>query len=146
MPVALPIRAGTLTMPVLRRIYEQPCALALASEDRERIGASASLVETIIAADEAALPVYVYRNVVAGNRPSTTVSRLKTTHAQLIGPGLIRVSYSVRLEPPTSSAGGWAYTVDSCQPSDEPRTGFGLPGHHQCGSRAMTGAPHSYHW
>ena len=98
-----------------------------------------------LAADQAALPVYVYLNVVAGNRPSTTVSRLKTTHARLIGPGLIRVTYSVRLEPPVAS-GTWSYTADSCQPSDEPRTGFGLPGHHQCGSRVLTGVPQTYHW
>jgi histidine ammonia-lyase len=51
---ALNIRAGCLTLGLLRRIYERPAALELAAEDRARIAASASLVDTLIAAGDAA--------------------------------------------------------------------------------------------
>jgi histidine ammonia-lyase len=48
------IRAGGLTLGMLRSIYEQPTAITLAATDRARISASASLVDTIIATGEAA--------------------------------------------------------------------------------------------
>ncbi|HEX3849293.1 MAG TPA: histidine ammonia-lyase [Steroidobacteraceae bacterium] len=54
MTQALNIRAGCLTLGLLRRIYERPAALELAAEDRARIAASASLVDTLIAAGDAA--------------------------------------------------------------------------------------------
>ena len=54
MPSTLQIRAGELSLPELRRIYEQPVALELGIEDRERIAAASALVERIVAAGDAA--------------------------------------------------------------------------------------------
>lgn len=50
----LEIRAGELTLPDLRRIYERPVALRLWAQDRARIGAAAALVDRIVAAGDAA--------------------------------------------------------------------------------------------
>ena len=54
MPHTLQIRAGELSLPELRRIYEQPVALELDIADRARIAAASALVDKIVAAGEAA--------------------------------------------------------------------------------------------
>ncbi len=54
MPSTLQIRAGELSLPELRRIYEQPVALELDIADRERIAAASALVDKIVATGEAA--------------------------------------------------------------------------------------------
>ncbi len=48
------LRAGTLTLRDLRRIYEQPTRLQLAASDRARVLAASSLVDRIVAAGDAA--------------------------------------------------------------------------------------------
>ncbi|MGD0492705.1 MAG: histidine ammonia-lyase [Steroidobacteraceae bacterium] len=48
------VRAGHLTLPVLRRIYQAPAALSLGADDRARIAAAAALVGKIVAAGDAA--------------------------------------------------------------------------------------------
>jgi histidine ammonia-lyase len=53
-PSTLQIRAGELSLPELRRIYEQPVALELDIADRERIAAASALVDKIVATGEAA--------------------------------------------------------------------------------------------
>lgn len=49
----LELRAGELTLPALRRIYEQPATLRLAAHDRGRIAAASSLVDKIVSAGDA---------------------------------------------------------------------------------------------
>ena len=51
---AIEVRAGRLTLPVLRRIHDAPATLSLAAEDRDRIAAAAALVGKIVAAGDAA--------------------------------------------------------------------------------------------
>jgi histidine ammonia-lyase len=50
----LEVRAGHLTLPLLRRIYEAPAALSLGADDHARILAAAALVGKIVAAGDAA--------------------------------------------------------------------------------------------
>ncbi len=50
----LEFRAGELSLPALRRIYEQPVAMRLSAHDRGRISDASSLVDRIIAAGDAA--------------------------------------------------------------------------------------------
>jgi histidine ammonia-lyase len=50
----LELRAGTLSLADLRRIYEQPIRLQLSAHDRQRIAEASGLVERIIAAGDAA--------------------------------------------------------------------------------------------
>jgi len=52
--VRVEVRAGRLTLPVLRRIYEEPAVIGLGGEDRARVAASAALVRKIVAQGEVA--------------------------------------------------------------------------------------------
>src|ERR1700681_254779 len=54
MPNVVEMRAGELTLPVLRGIYQQPSALRLSAHDRGRIAVASSLVDKIIATGDAA--------------------------------------------------------------------------------------------
>src|SRR6202166_866453 len=54
MPNVVEMRAGELTLPVLRGIYQQPSALCLSAHDRGRIAVAGSLVDKIIAIGDAA--------------------------------------------------------------------------------------------
>ena len=51
---AIEVRAGHLTLPLLRRIYQAPAALILGAQDRGRIAAAAALVGKIVSAGDAA--------------------------------------------------------------------------------------------
>jgi histidine ammonia-lyase len=51
---AVDMRAGTLDLAALRKIYEQPTTIRLGGEDRGRITAANALVEKIVSAGEAA--------------------------------------------------------------------------------------------
>jgi histidine ammonia-lyase len=55
-PVTAPVevRAGRLTLPMLRRIHQSPAALSLGSDDRARISAAAALVGKIVRTGDAA--------------------------------------------------------------------------------------------
>jgi histidine ammonia-lyase len=48
------VRAGELSLPLLRRIYERPTPLELGAEDRERVAAASALVDQIVTRDAAA--------------------------------------------------------------------------------------------
>jgi histidine ammonia-lyase len=67
----LEIRAGELTLPMLRRIHEQPVALRLTAADRERIAVSGSLVDKIIAAGDAAYGINTGFGLLAQTRIPT---------------------------------------------------------------------------
>ena len=67
----LEIRAGELSLPMLRRIYERPVALRLAAHDRSRIALAASLVDTIITAGEAAYGINTGFGLLAHTRIAT---------------------------------------------------------------------------
>jgi histidine ammonia-lyase len=54
MSPTLELRAGTLSLADLRRIYEQPIRLQLSAHDRQRIAEASGLVERIVAAGDAA--------------------------------------------------------------------------------------------
>ena len=54
MTQAFDVRAGHLTLPDLRRIYQAPAALSLGTDDRARIAAAAALVGRIVSAGDAA--------------------------------------------------------------------------------------------
>lgn len=51
---AIEVRAGHLSLPLLRRIYQAPAALMLGAQDRGRIAAAAALVGKIVSAGDAA--------------------------------------------------------------------------------------------
>jgi histidine ammonia-lyase len=67
----LEIRAGELTLPVLRRIHEQPTALRLSAHDRGRIAVAGSLVDRIIAAGDAAYGINTGFGLLAQTRIPT---------------------------------------------------------------------------
>jgi histidine ammonia-lyase len=67
----LQIRAGELTLPVLRRIYEQPVALELSAQDRGRIAVASSLVDKIIAIGDAAYGINTGFGLLAQTRIPT---------------------------------------------------------------------------
>ena len=54
MATELEVRAGQLTLPLLRRIHQRATTLKLADEDRARVRAAAALVDRIVAAGAAA--------------------------------------------------------------------------------------------
>jgi histidine ammonia-lyase len=67
----LEIRAGELTLPMLRRIHERPVALRLAAHDRGRVAVAGSLVEKIIAAGHAAYGINTGFGLLAQTRIPT---------------------------------------------------------------------------
>ena len=67
----LEIRAGELTLPMLRRIHERPVALRLTAHDRGRVAVSGSLVEKIIAAGHAAYGINTGFGLLAQTRIPT---------------------------------------------------------------------------
>jgi len=67
----LEIRAGELTLPMLRRIYEQPVALRLPAQDRGRIAAAGALVDKIIAVGDAAYGINTGFGLLAQTRIPT---------------------------------------------------------------------------
>jgi histidine ammonia-lyase len=68
---ALEIRAGELTLPMLRRIHERPVALRLPAHDRGRLAVAGSLVEKIIAAGHAAYGINTGFGLLAQTRIPT---------------------------------------------------------------------------
>ncbi|HEX4151434.1 MAG TPA: histidine ammonia-lyase [Steroidobacteraceae bacterium] len=54
MSAPMEVRAGHLTLPMLRRIYEASVDLSLGPDDRARIAAAAALVDKIVSAGDAA--------------------------------------------------------------------------------------------
>jgi histidine ammonia-lyase len=67
----LEMRAGELTLPVLRGIYQQPVALRLAAHDRGRIAVASSLVDKIIAGGDAAYGINTGFGLLAQTRIPT---------------------------------------------------------------------------
>jgi histidine ammonia-lyase len=68
---AIDIVAGRLTLPLLRRIYEQPAALKLGAEDRSRIAAAAGLVDKIVSIGDAAYGINTGFGLLAQTRIPT---------------------------------------------------------------------------
>jgi histidine ammonia-lyase len=68
---ALDIRAGQLTLPLLRRIYDQPVALRLGAEDRARVGAATALVDKIVSTGDAAYGINTGFGLLAQTRIPT---------------------------------------------------------------------------
>ena len=93
MPYSLPMRAGALSLPELRRIYEQPVALRLAAQDRARISAAGALVDSIVAAGEAAYGINTGFGLLAQTRiPADQLAQLQRnlllSHAAGVGAAL----------------------------------------------------------
>jgi histidine ammonia-lyase len=65
------ILAGGLTLPTLRRIYEQPTELRLGAADRERIVSASRLVDRIVAAGDAAYGINTGFGLLAQTRIPT---------------------------------------------------------------------------
>jgi histidine ammonia-lyase len=65
------LSAGTLTLPVLRRIYQAPVRLRLAAEDRARISAAMGLVDEIVARGDAAYGINTGFGLLAQTRIPT---------------------------------------------------------------------------
>src|ERR1700691_3571549 len=68
---AIDIVAGRLTLPMLRRIYEQPAAILLGAEDRLRIAAAADLVDKIVSISDAAYGINTGFGLLAQTRIPT---------------------------------------------------------------------------
>jgi histidine ammonia-lyase len=71
MPNVVEMRAGGLTLPVLRGIYQQPSALRLSAHDRGRIAVASSLVDKIIAIGDAAYGINTGFGLLAQTRIPT---------------------------------------------------------------------------
>src|SRR6202051_1880080 len=71
MPNVVEMRAGELTLPVLRRIHEQPVALELSAQDRGRIAVASSLVDKIVAIGDAAYGINTGFGLLAQTRIPT---------------------------------------------------------------------------
>jgi histidine ammonia-lyase len=87
------LRAGTLTLAMLRQIYEQPTALRLSAHDRGRITAAGALVDKIIAIGDAAYGINTGFGLLAQTRiPAEQLellqSNLLLSHAAGIGEAL----------------------------------------------------------
>jgi histidine ammonia-lyase len=90
---ALEMRAGELTLPMLRRIHERPVALRLSAHDRGRVAVAGSLVEKIIAAGHAAYGINTGFGLLAQTRiPNEQLDLLQRnlllSHAAGIGEAL----------------------------------------------------------
>ena len=75
MSTELEVRAGSLDLPLLRRIYEEPVALRLAAADRERIAAAARMVDKIVTAGDAAYGINTGFGLLAQTVSPMTSSR-----------------------------------------------------------------------
>jgi histidine ammonia-lyase len=89
----LEMRAGELTLPMLRRIHERPVALRLTAHDRGRVAVAGSLVEKIIAAGHAAYGINTGFGLLAQTRiPTEQLDLLQRnlllSHAAGIGDAL----------------------------------------------------------
>jgi histidine ammonia-lyase len=93
MSAELEVRAGSLQLPMLRRIYEQPVALCLAEADRARIAAAARMVDKIVAAGDAAYGINTGFGLLAQTRiPDDQLAQLQRnlllSHAAGVGAAL----------------------------------------------------------
>ncbi|MGA2400007.1 MAG: histidine ammonia-lyase [Steroidobacteraceae bacterium] len=93
MSAELDVRAGSLELPLLRRIYEEPVALRLAEADRARIAAAAQSVDKIVAAGEAAYGINTGFGLLAQTRiPDDQLAQLQRnlvlSHAAGVGEAL----------------------------------------------------------
>jgi histidine ammonia-lyase len=89
----LEMRAGTLSLPILRKIYELPTAIRLIPADRDRIAQANSLVETIVASGDAAYGINTGFGLLAQTRiPNDQLELLQRnlllSHAACIGDAL----------------------------------------------------------
>jgi histidine ammonia-lyase len=90
MSAELEVRAGSLELPLLRRIYEAPVALRLAESDRARIAAAASMVDKIVATGDAAYGINTGFGLLAQTRiPDDQLAQLQRnlllSHAAGVG-------------------------------------------------------------
>jgi histidine ammonia-lyase len=67
----LELRAGELTLPMLRAIYEQPAILHLGAADRSRVAAASALVDRIVSIDDAAYGINTGFGLLAQTRIPT---------------------------------------------------------------------------
>ncbi len=67
----LEVRAGGLTLPALRRIYEQPAILNLSAADRSRVAAASALVDKIVSIGDAAYGINTGFGLLAQTRIPT---------------------------------------------------------------------------
>jgi histidine ammonia-lyase len=65
------LTAGSLSLPALRRIYEQPTVIRLESDDRRRISAASDLVDRIVGRGEAAYGINTGFGLLAQTRIAT---------------------------------------------------------------------------
>lgn len=65
------VAAGALTLPTLRRIYEQPTVLRLTAPDRARIAAATALVDAIVSSGDAAYGINTGFGLLAQTRIPT---------------------------------------------------------------------------
>ena len=78
MNTELEVRAGSLELPLLRRIYAEPAALRLAETDRARIAAAARMVDKIVAAGDAAYGINTGFGLLAQTRiPDDQLAQLQ---------------------------------------------------------------------
>ena len=89
----LEIRAGEFTLPMLRRIYEQPVAVRLTARDRGLIAVASALVDKIIASGDAAYGINTGFGLLAQTRiPADQLELLQRnlllSHAAGIGDAL----------------------------------------------------------
>ncbi len=87
------LKAGTLSLAALRRIYEQPTVMSLSAHDRARIAAANALVDKIVATGEAAYGINTGFGLLAQTRiPAEQLELLQRnlllSHAAGVGAAL----------------------------------------------------------
>src|SRR5271165_7639050 len=87
------MRAGTLSLAALRRIYEHPTLMRLSAHDRDRIALANALVDKIVAAGEAAYGINTGFGLLAQTRiPTAQLELLQRnlllSHAAGVGEAL----------------------------------------------------------
>jgi histidine ammonia-lyase len=88
--VAVELRAGELSLPMLRMIYQQPAILQLGAEDRSRVAAAAALVDKIVSIGDAAYGINTGFGILAQTRiPTQQLEQLQRnlllSHAAGVG-------------------------------------------------------------
>jgi histidine ammonia-lyase len=71
MTLRIDLRAGSVGLATLRRIYREPVTLRLGEDDRARVGAAAALVERIVSAGDAAYGINTGFGLLAQTRIPT---------------------------------------------------------------------------
>jgi len=120
MTLAMELSAGHLSLAALRQIYAQPVAISISPADRERVGAAAALVDTIVARGQAAYGINTGFGLLAQTRiPADQLDLLQRnlllSHAAGVGEALpdavVRLILALKINSLARGYSGISLTV-----------------------------------